>query len=336
MNSLYWLVGWLVSSLLHINQCRLISRSKLVSSILIKPTYSVNSVRFYSKAPEEDTRTDTEKITEKFDIPRIIDLADEQYGMTKYLKQAQKSIKAREDALPPRPDSRYKGEFKMLSSIIIERFPTLMPLPTEYEQRWLDAKDRLNEIVTRPPMKMSAMIEDLPEFKSKPGEEDEDALEEDFDRFVAEPRETEADLKNDRKSLKRALDKSLYLIIKRRDGQWQFPSTSWIKGESIKNAAERALRDTTGSDWTYWIPSQAPCGVYKEYLDVEDQDQLKAEGIKNFFFRSHYFNGELKFSEKIVKDHLWVTKSEMKEYFSEDYMEQCHKLIFDDCFYNYI
>lgn len=42
-----------------------------------------------------------------------------------------------------------------------------------------------------------------------------------FDRPM--PRTTEADEKNDTKSLNRALQRTLYLLVKNKDGQWQFP-----------------------------------------------------------------------------------------------------------------
>jgi large subunit ribosomal protein L46 len=44
---------------------------------------------------------------------------------------------------------------------------------------------------------------------------------EEFDKPM--PRRTEADEKNDTKSLSRALQRTLYLLVKNRDGQWQFP-----------------------------------------------------------------------------------------------------------------
>jgi large subunit ribosomal protein L46 len=37
------------------------------------------------------------------------------------------------------------------------------------------------------------------------------------------PRRTEADEKNDTKSLNRALQRTLYLLVKNKEGQWQFP-----------------------------------------------------------------------------------------------------------------
>jgi large subunit ribosomal protein L46 len=42
-----------------------------------------------------------------------------------------------------------------------------------------------------------------------------------FDRPM--PRRTEADEKNDTKSLNRALQRTLYLLVKNKEGQWQFP-----------------------------------------------------------------------------------------------------------------
>lgn len=38
-----------------------------------------------------------------------------------------------------------------------------------------------------------------------------------------EPRVTQADKTNDMKSLSRKLDRSLYLLVKNKDGRWRFP-----------------------------------------------------------------------------------------------------------------
>jgi large subunit ribosomal protein L46 len=47
------------------------------------------------------------------------------------------------------------------------------------------------------------------------------------------PRETEADRTNDLKSLNRKLDRSLYLLIKRKDGQWRFPEDRLYGRENL-------------------------------------------------------------------------------------------------------
>ncbi len=54
--------------------------------------------------------------------------------------------------------------------------------------------------------------------------------------FTPASRTTEADLKNDRKSLERRLQDSLYLVVKRSRNQheWQFPQGKWIDGETMR------------------------------------------------------------------------------------------------------
>ena len=47
------------------------------------------------------------------------------------------------------------------------------------------------------------------------------------------PRITEADRQNDRKSLNRKLDRSLYLLVRNQDGRWKFPSDRVYGKESL-------------------------------------------------------------------------------------------------------
>ncbi|KYQ94225.1 hypothetical protein DLAC_11589 [Tieghemostelium lacteum] len=300
------------------------------------------------KVVKEDLRSNQQKILEKFQIPRIIDQADPSYSRIfgSEIRNAKKRLAEKEKNEKTPYTGPFKGQFKLTSAVIIERFPSLEPEPTEYEKEHYEAIERLSEIHDREPLRMINIVEDLPEFKEDTSKQDAaaasgqnaDEYEEDFSNYQPEPRVTEDDLKNNRKSLNRHLDKSLYLIIQKQGSRytWQFPSTNYINGESIKNTAERALRDSTGNNWKYWIPSQAPCGVYKYSVDKELQDLLKVEGIKEFFFRSHYFGGDLQMNTKIVKDHLWVSKSELKEYLDKEYYDQVFPLIYDDSFYSHI
>ena len=47
------------------------------------------------------------------------------------------------------------------------------------------------------------------------------------------PRVTEADKAGDMKSLNRALQKTLHLVVKSREGQWGFPSAELARQESL-------------------------------------------------------------------------------------------------------
>ncbi|KAN0023854.1 hypothetical protein ACTFIV_008243 [Dictyostelium citrinum] len=303
--------------------------------------------RAIEASKREDTRSNGSKLMEKFKVPRIIDLQDPQIqkedpSILKNMERARKRIKEVSMITPKAADPKYQDKYKYTSGVIIERFPSLNPLPNEIEKTYMESYERLQEIVRRDPIRFVSIVEDLPEFKEesrdKKDENLQDEFEEDFSKFTPESRETEADIKNDRKSLDRQLDKSLYLIINKSGSRydWQFPSTNWVKGESMKNTAERSLRDSLGSNWKYFIPSQAPCGVYKYNVEDDVQELIKAQGIKEFFYRAHYFGGNFQINPKIVKDYLWVTKDELKEYFDEDYYNETVKLIFDDCYYAYV
>lgn len=51
------------------------------------------------------------------------------------------------------------------------------------------------------------------------------------------PRITEADINGDMKSLNRALQKTLYLVVNRGKGQWGFPSAELARQESLNTVS---------------------------------------------------------------------------------------------------
>ena len=51
------------------------------------------------------------------------------------------------------------------------------------------------------------------------------------------PRVTEADNAGDRKSLNRALQKTLYLVVRRGKGRWGFPSAELARQESLNTVS---------------------------------------------------------------------------------------------------
>ena len=56
------------------------------------------------------------------------------------------------------------------------------------------------------------------------------------------PRVTEADLQNDTKSLNRALTRTLYLLVKGKDGRWHFPAGFLEGKESLARVWSYTLR----------------------------------------------------------------------------------------------
>ncbi|XP_054783337.1 54S ribosomal protein L17, mitochondrial-like isoform X2 [Prosopis cineraria] len=96
--------------------------------------------------------------------------------------------------------------------------------------------------------------------------------------YVPAPRVTEADKNNDRRSLQRALDRRLYLLLK-------------------------------GNP--YGAPGEKPVWHFPEKV-YESEETLR----KKFFFKSQVI-AKNKFNIRKCEDFVWVTKDELMEYFPE-------------------
>ncbi|KAB2596096.1 39S ribosomal protein L46 [Pyrus ussuriensis x Pyrus communis] len=130
--------------------------------------------------------------------------------------------------------------------------------------------------------------------------------------YVPAPRITEADKTNDKKSLQRALDRRLYLLLYgKTDGSagksvWQFPEKVYQSEETLRKCAESALKSVLGNlSHTYFV-GNAPMGHMEQ----------PEENIKQFFFKSQVIAAN-KFDIGKCEDFVWVTKDELIEYFPE-------------------
>nr|DAD23811.1 TPA_asm: hypothetical protein HUJ06_025274 [Nelumbo nucifera] len=120
--------------------------------------------------------------------------------------------------------------------------------------------------------------------------------------YVPAPRVTEADEKNDRRSLQRALDRRLYLLLYGSSygspaGKpvWHFPEKVYENEETLRKCAESALKSVIGDLSKTYFVGNAPFAhmVIQSTGDAPDLPSFKCE------------------------DHVWVTKDELMEYFPE-------------------
>ncbi|XP_051222886.1 uncharacterized protein [Lolium perenne] len=144
--------------------------------------------------------------------------------------------------------------------------------------------------------------------------------------YVPAPRITEADKINDRKSLQRALDNKLYLLLFGKtfgapDGKpvWHFPEKVYENEDTLRLCAESALKSVLGGlDNTYFV-GNAPMA----HMVDEQTEDASVSSFKRFFFKSQVI-GTTKLDIRKCEDHVWVTKDELLEYFPE------HKALFDN------
>ncbi|PKA60323.1 hypothetical protein AXF42_Ash008382 [Apostasia shenzhenica] len=138
--------------------------------------------------------------------------------------------------------------------------------------------------------------------------------------YVPAPRITEADKANDRKSLKRALDRRLYLLLygstygaPEKKHAWHFPEKLYENEDTLRLCAESALKSVLGGlNHTYFV-GNAPFA----HLSIEPMESsTKPSLLKRFFFKSQVI-GTTNLSIGKCQDHVWVTKDELMEYFPE-------------------
>ncbi|KAK8937075.1 hypothetical protein KSP39_PZI012746 [Platanthera zijinensis] len=138
--------------------------------------------------------------------------------------------------------------------------------------------------------------------------------------FVPAPRITEADRTNDRKSLKRALDRRLYLLLygstygtNNKKPVWHFPEKVYESEDTFRLCAESALKSVLGGlDHTYFVGNAPFAHMTIESTEISPD----SSNFKRFFFKSQVI-GTTKLNIGNCEDHVWVTKDELMEYFPE-------------------
>ncbi|CAN6705001.1 unnamed protein product [Malus baccata var. baccata] len=118
--------------------------------------------------------------------------------------------------------------------------------------------------------------------------------------------------KSNARSLQRALDRRLYLLLYgNTDGSagksvWHFPEKVYQSEETLRKCAESALKSVLGDLSHMYFVGNAPMGHMEQ----------PEENIKQFFFKSQVIAAN-KFDIGKCEDFVWVTKDELIEYFPE-------------------
>ncbi|XP_034204418.1 39S ribosomal protein L46, mitochondrial isoform X2 [Prunus dulcis] len=125
--------------------------------------------------------------------------------------------------------------------------------------------------------------------------------------------------KSNARSLQRALDRRLYLLLYgNTDGSagksvWHFPEKVYQSEETLRKCAESALKSILGDlSHTYFV-GNAPMG---HMATQSTEDVPGSPSVKQFFFKSQVIATN-KFNIKKCEDFVWVTKDELLEYFPE-------------------
>ncbi|CAO3669952.1 unnamed protein product [Umbelopsis ramanniana] len=232
------------------------------------------------------------------------------------------------------------SNYRIASGIVLSRTPQITRDSTPFEKAYFDYSEKLERQSAIPlpadfyfkkgngHPKLS-LTEAVKETQVK--QEDADVTTQ-MNKFETGSRLSEADKKNDIKSLDRALQRTLYLIVKKPRDQhaWQFPQGAVEEGEYLHDAAERELEEECGKNMDVWFVGRQPVGHYA-YKFPEDHvaKYPGATGAKVFFMKAHVFAGQCNPDNKEVVDFAWVTKDELPNYVSPEYFNAVKDMLSD-------
>lgn len=137
--------------------------------------------------------------------------------------------------------------------------------------------------------------------------------------IVPNSRVTHADQSNDLSSLERRLSRTLYLLVKNKEGTWTFPSFP-VEGKPLHTSAEDGLRELGGVDINTWTVSNTPAAALET-----------SEGSHEFLIKSHIIAGKFDLqNKKELTDFAWLTKEEVQERVEARYFDNVGFLLADN------
>jgi len=164
----------------------------------------------------------------------------------------------------------------------------------------------------------------------------EDTSSAELNEFVYQSRLTEADVNKDCKSLQRAIDSHLVLLVHQKLGtdlKWVLPQTKRLEGETLRQVAERIVLELY-PDRSLKVLSNAPWGFYKyKYpAGLKTEGGKSITGAKVFFYKAHIPADGEKTSVKQgsafnINDYMWLTHSELKSKLGENYCKSVSDIL---------
>lgn len=177
-------------------------------------------------------------------------------------------------------------------------------------------------------LKKGQMEVDLDEAVAKQTAQDlKDAYTDELNKFKFAPRTTADDASKNITSHNRCLDQTLYLLVEHKLGSKNhllLPQGPRVEGETMRQAAERVLREKCGDKLEVQFYGNAPCGFYKYKYPAAARDQ--SVGAKVFFFRASLKNGNV--DKALSSKYEWLQLADLSGKLTPAYSESLQKFLF--------
>ncbi|KAK2745377.1 54S ribosomal protein L17 mitochondrial [Myotisia sp. PD_48] len=182
-------------------------------------------------------------------------------------------------------------------------------------------------VESEPSHQVEALVRDAEGYSSLDAE-GEDAKVEEVPRPLS--RITEADKLGDEKSLDRALQRTLYLLVKVKQGYWKFPSVTLVGKENLRTAAERGLHQSVGPDMNTWMIGYHPVGHFVQTFakPIKSEAGTQLLGEKTFFLKGRILAGQADIqNDSDITDFKWLAKDEIEKHVIHPYWSSVKNML---------
>lgn len=233
-------------------------------------------------------------------------------------------------------------KWDLYAGVLVERLPIVSQKFNQLEQEFqqylwrvefeksLKSKHELQherDLKQAELLKKGQMEVDLDEAVSKQTAQDlKDAYTEELNKFQFAPRTTTDDKTKNITSTNRCLDDTLYLLVEQKLGSKShllLPQGPRLEGETMRQTAERVLREKCGEGLSVQFYGNAPCGFYKYKYPAAARGQ--SVGAKVFFFRASLTAGNV--DKSLSKNYEWLQKDGLSSKLNSSYKESVQKFL---------
>ncbi|XP_068632758.1 large ribosomal subunit protein mL46 [Battus philenor] len=240
-----------------------------------------------------------------------------------------------------------RSQWDIVTGVCVERLPVVTPPLNDIQKRYkellwtIEVEKSLksdheirheNDKIQAELLKNDAHDVDLDAVSKITAQDFEDAANEELAQFKFASIETEADKTCDKTTADRCLQRHLVLVTPVKLGnetKMLLPQGNRQEGETLRQTAERILKEHCGPDLKVQFLSNAPCGFYKYKYPSNIQTEGKI-GAKVFFYYANYKSGcaETKNNTKFN----WLTRNELTELLPAKYNKSVQEFLIDETY----
>lgn len=241
-----------------------------------------------------------------------------------------------------------KDKWDLYAGILVERLPVVSKSLNDLERQFQDMLSKVEyensyksdfelkherDLVQAELVKQGKVQVDLDETVSKQTAQDlKDAWSEELKKFQLAPRTTPDDAANKTTSTNRCLEDTLFLVVQQQLGEKQhllLPQGKREEGETMRQTAERVLREKCGDELKVLFYGNAPVGFHK--YKYPSNQRSESVGAKIFFYRASLRSGNVsatKETKNSAVQYEWLPKEALNQKLTnEAYVDSINKFL---------